>query len=135
MKKFQYIGMCLVIVFGIYSSATAADSTKDTAYSKNSNGQPLADVTLYFDTATGHQYVKNSDTTYTEYSKRGYILRTDVPADQHNLLYGKWTHAVGKENYLLYEKTANGEIMTMTLPANNEPLVGWNCTKLLHCID
>ncbi len=129
MKKFQYIVMCLVFVFGIYSSAIAADITKD------SNGKPLADAPLYFDTATGHQYVKNSDSTYTEYSKRGEILRTDVPPDQYNLLNGKWTHVVGNENYLLYEKTANGEIMTMTLPANNEPLVGWNCTKLLHSVD
>ncbi len=135
MKKFQYIVMCLVFVFGIYSSAIAADSTKNAAYSKKSNEKPSVDAPLYFDSATGHQYVKNLDNTYTEYSKRGYVLRTDVPADQHNLLYGKWTHAVGKGNYLVYEKTANGEIMTMTLPANNEPRVGWNCKQLLHSID
>lgn len=102
---------------------------------KKRNQNLTATAQRYFDSATGHLYVRNPDNTYTEYSKRGSVLRTNVPADQYRLVHGKWTHAVGENHYLMYEKSSAGEIETVAIPVTNGPLVGYNCEKLLYSFD
>ncbi|MCG8615881.1 MAG: hypothetical protein MI802_06660 [Desulfobacterales bacterium] len=95
---------------------------------------PVATDYAYLDTATGHQYLRNQDGTYTEFSKRGKLLNRAVSADQPNLAAGKWMQVINPNNGLMYEKTAGGKTETRVVPMDEIPLVGWNCCEIVNSI-
>tara|TARA_B100000614_G_C14527619_1_gene485147 strand:+ start:1367 stop:1672 length:306 start_codon:yes stop_codon:yes gene_type:complete len=92
---------------------------------------PVANDYAYLDTATGHQYLRNQDGTYTEYSKRGKLLNRRVPADQPNLAAGKRMQVINHNNSIMYQKTAGGKTETRVVPVDEIPLVGWNCCEIV----
>jgi hypothetical protein len=85
----------------------------------------------YFDVATGHRYIKNSDTTYAEFSKKGKLLRTNVPNTQPHLVNSKYITELTHESYLVYEKNSAEGITQQILPATTRHPEGWRCKEIL----
>jgi hypothetical protein len=115
--------ICFIIVFwfcGINVSAIGFESKKQ-----------LVVGDTYFDTATGHRYVKNSETTYAEYSKKGKCLRTDVPNTQPHLAKSRYIIEMDNESYLVYEKYLSGGIVQQILPASSKHPEGWRCKQVM----
>lgn len=81
----------------------------------------------YFDMATGHKYIQNSDNTYTEYSKKGKLLRNDVPNTQPLLTRGKYITELKADHYLVYEKNQNNIVAQQVLPATSKHPEGYKC--------
>ncbi len=114
---------CFIIIFlfcGISGSAIGFEGTKN-----------IATGEAYFDMATGHQYIKNSETTYAEYSQRGKLLRTDVPNTQPHLAKSKYITKMNHQSYLVYEKNLTGGITQQILPASNKHPDGWRCKQIV----
>ncbi len=114
---------CFIIIFlfwGINTAAIGAESTKDMAMGE-----------AYFDVATGHRYIKNSNTTYAEYSKRGKLLRTDVPNTQPHLAKSNYINELTHESYLVYEKYLSEGIVQQVLLASDKHPEGWRCEEIL----
>ena len=61
----------------------------------------------YFDMATGHKYIKNSDNTYTEYTRKGEEFNTSVTATQPHLSASKYIASISEESYMVYKKYSN----------------------------
>ncbi len=95
----------------------------------NSLNQAKADT--YFDIATGHKYIKNTDNTYSEYSKRGKLLRSDVPNTLPLRVSGKYIHEVTPNHYLVYEKQSYNDLAQKILPGTSLHPDGWQCKKLM----
>ena len=76
-------------------------------------------------------YIKNSNTTYAEYSKRGELLRTDVPNTQPHLAKSNYINELTHESYLVYEKTLSEGIVQQILPALGKHPEGWRCEEVL----
>jgi hypothetical protein len=114
---------CFIIIFlfwGINTAAIGAESTKNMAMGE-----------AYFDVATGHRYIKNSNTTYAEYSKRGKLLRTDVPNTQPHLAKSNYITELTHESYLVYEKYLNEGVVQQVLLASDKHPEGWRCEAIL----
>ena len=114
---------CFIFIFlfwGINTAAIGVESAKDIA---------MGDA--YFDVATGHRYIKNSNTTYAEYSKKGKLLRTDVPNTQPHLAKSKYITELTNESYLVYEKKLTEGIVQQILPASNKHPEGWRCEEIM----
>jgi len=92
---------------------------------------PPAQANAYFDIATGHKYIKNPDTTYSEYSKRGKLLRAAIPNTTPLLVSGKYVHEVTREHYLVYEKNQYNDVSQKVLPASSRHPDGWQCKQLV----
>ncbi len=122
MKKTIYF-LTIFISLTLVGSALAGDSNTKKA---------TADA--YYDIATGHKYIKNQDETYSEYSKRGKLLRADVPNTKTLLVSGKYVREVTKDHYLVYEKTQNNETAQKILPASNNHPKGWECDQLVSVV-
>ena len=58
---------------------------------------------MYFDSRTGHKYVKSDDNSYDEFSKKGKFLKT-VPADLPLLVSGKKVYPITEDFFILYKK-------------------------------
>jgi len=58
MKQMVYF-LVIFLTLAFAGTAAAGDSSFQRAQAKS-----------YYDIATGHKYIKNSDATYSEYSKR-----------------------------------------------------------------
>ncbi len=86
----------MVIIFLIFIPVltVSADSEKECRATSDA----------YFDTMTGHRYVKNADGTYSEYSKKGRVFRTRVPNTLPLLVSGKYTCKISEGSFLVYEK-------------------------------
>ncbi len=90
------------------------------------NGKELiAFGSSYYDFRTGHKYFKNSDNTYSEYSKLGKMLRTNVPNNLPLLTSGKSIVDLNGQSYILYEKKSNGAILQKILTAMADHPQGW----------
>ena len=114
---------CFIIILlfcGIGGSAIGSESTIDMA---------LGDA--YFDMATGHRYIKNSNTTYAEYSQRGTLLRTDVPNTQPHLVKSRYITQMDQDSYLVYEKNLTQGIVQQILPASSKHPEGWRCKQVM----
>lgn len=92
--------------------------------------QLIAEGRVYFDIATSHRYIKNSDGTYTEYSKKGVLLNSDVPNTSRLLTSGKYIMDVSAKDYILYEKMDNGMKVQRLLEATSRHPDGWYCKEL-----
>ncbi|WDP92788.1 MAG: hypothetical protein HUN04_24930 [Desulfobacter sp.] len=95
---------------------------------------PPASADGYYDIATGHKYIKNQDSTYTEYSKRGKLLRADVPSTSSLLVSGKYIYEMTDSHYLVYEKRQNNTVTQQVLPASSNHPEGWRCKHMLSRI-
>jgi hypothetical protein len=114
---------CFIVIFlfwGINTAAIGAEGTKDMAMGE-----------AYFDVATGHRYIKNSNTTYAEYSKRGKLLRTDVPSTQPHLAKSNYITELTHESYLVYERYLSEGIVQQVLLASDKHPEGWRCKEIL----
>jgi hypothetical protein len=114
---------CFIIIFlfwGINTAAIGAENKKDMAMGE-----------AYFDVATGHRYIKNSNTTYAEYSKRGRLLRTDVPNTQPHLVKSNYITELTHESYLVYERYLSEGIVQQVLLASDKHPEGWRCKEIL----
>lgn len=90
-----------------------------------------AQANAYFDIATGHKYIKNPNATYSEYSKRGKLLRSDVPNTMPLLVSGKYIREMKQEHYLVYEKQLYNEVSQKVLPASSRHPEGWQCKQIV----
>lgn len=95
------------------------------------SGQSPAQGQAYYDTATGHKYIRNADDTYSEYSKKGQLLRSDLNPTHPLLISGKYVQEVTPDTYLVYEKLENNTLQRQVLPAGSEHPDGWRCQELL----
>jgi hypothetical protein len=84
----------------------------------------------YFDSATGHRYVKTGEDTYAEYSKKGCFLKT-VPSDLPLLTKSRNIHPISKDNYIVYQRIQNGKMDCMALPGSQKHPEGWKADKAL----
>ena len=107
---------CLVLAFNSYASDR-----------KNS----FATGEAYFDVATGHKYIKNSDSTYAEYSKKGELLRNYVPNNLPLLTTNKYIREITREWYLHYERKNNGSRESLLLTSNQTHPEGWSVKNIL----
>ncbi len=91
----------------------------------------IATGAAYYDTATGHKYVKNPDETYTEFTKKGKLFRESVPNHLALLTTNKYIRDLEESCYLLYGRTVNRQPEIMVLPSTQEHPEGWKCKKML----
>ncbi len=94
-------------------------------------GDLPATAGTYYDTATGHKYIQNEDQTYSEYSKRGELLRSDVPNTQPLLTTGKHVLEVTPEHFLVYEKKIAQTLVQKVAVASASHPEGWQCKGLV----
>ncbi len=99
--------------------------TTSTGTIKYDGKEIIAFGSSYYDFRTGHKYYKNSDNTYSEYSKKGKMLRATVPNNLPLLISGKSIVDLNDQSYILYEKKLNGQIIQKTLNAKAEHPNGW----------
>ncbi len=122
MKQMVYF-LVIFITLTLTGAVSAGDSSLKPAQADS-----------YFDIATGHKYIKNPDTTYSEYSKRGKLLRSDVPNTIPLLVSGKYVHEVTKEHYLVYEKNQYTDTSQKILPASSRHPEGWQCRQMVSAV-
>lgn len=92
---------------------------------------PVVTHDAYFDVATGHKYIKNQDNTYTEFSKKGKLLRKDVPNNHSLLVSGKYIRPMDPCCYLVYEKAGGNRMERKILQASMGHPKEWRCQELL----
>lgn len=85
----------------------------------------------YFDVATGYKYIKNSDHTYAEYSKKGKLLRQNVPNDLPLLVSGKYIREMILGTFFIYEKRGENAVEQQILSASDQHPKGWRCEGML----
>lgn len=122
MKKFIYF-TSMVLFFGMAGSVLGSNSPKQ-----------VAGCESYFDTATGHRYVKNSETTYAEYSQKGKLLRTDVPNTQPHLCTSHRIVEIHPDLYVVYEKKLADKTLQQVLPVSEKHPEDWCCKKVLMAV-
>lgn len=98
------------------------------------SGKPTAVEEAYFDTATGHKYIKNSDTTYSEFSKKGRLIRKDVPNSLPLLVSNKNIVEVQRTHFIVYEKSRGKNLRQKILPATERHPIGWKSVQVMSPI-
>ncbi|NOX33442.1 MAG: hypothetical protein GXP56_06855 [Deltaproteobacteria bacterium] len=112
----------------------------ESGYSKSSNTilydgqQAIATGSAYYDIFTNHKYIKNSDTTYAEYSKKGKLLKKNVPNNLPLLTSGRYVFGFNRGDYIVYGKNQGGETLRQVLPATNNHPPGWYSKDILYSI-
>lgn len=94
----------------------------------------IATGPAYYDIATHHKYIRNLDTTYSEYSKRGKLLRKDIPNDFPLLTWGRYVFDLNSENYIEYEKRQDSETRKQVLFATQTHPPGWSSTNIFSSL-
>ncbi len=95
------------------------------------NGEQVATGESYLDVATGHRYIKNSDATYREYTKKGELFRASVSPKLALLTTSKNILEIGQHCYLLYQRNKNFKNETLVLPSNHKHPYGWSIENIL----
>ncbi|MFH2059506.1 MAG: hypothetical protein ABIJ59_11475 [Pseudomonadota bacterium] len=67
------------------------------------NQKTMATGIAYFDIASGHKYLKNSDNTYTEYTRKGEVFKSAVPNTQPHLSSSKTVDQIPENAYMVYK--------------------------------
>lgn len=93
-----------------------------------------AEEPAYYDHITGNRYFKNTDQTYRQYSRKGVLLRSDVPCDQPHLRSSRYITAMGKNSYLLYQKQNGSKRLERILHSSRPSPTGWKCTGILFSV-
>lgn len=65
--------------------------------------ESIADKPAYVDISTGHKYIKNTDNTYTEFTKKGTLFKTNVPADQPHLSKSRYIIPVDDNTFFSFD--------------------------------
>ncbi|WP_022665054.1 hypothetical protein [Desulfospira joergensenii] len=115
--------ICFILFFIILGIAGVS--------SGGSSSSSMATKEAYFDIATGHKYIKNTDNTYMEYSRKGKLLRNDVPNTLPLLTRGRYIREIRGDAYLVYEKSGNPRKQQQILPASSRHPRGWQCKDML----
>ncbi len=124
MKKLVLISMCIIVLsLGSAASVFGGDI-----------GHPIVSGASYFDTATGHKYIKNSDSTYSEYSQKGKLLRSNVANTQPNLASGRNIIEIDDAHLIVYEKQHNDIVVQQVLPASNHHPQGWRSKLVVSTV-
>lgn len=105
--------------------------SKGLAYTPDTN---LAREDAYFDTVTGHRYIKQNDQTYAEYTRKGEFLKT-VASDMPLLLDRRHVIPVSGNNFILYEKYVGGKTAYLSLPGHETHPEGWKACKILTALN
>ncbi len=116
--------LVIFLVIGFSVSAFCCETAKSTAQHD-----------AYFDSATGHKYIKNANSTYNEYSKKGKLLKDAVPCTQPHLSKSPYILPIEKNCYILYEKTGAPGKNQLVLPATSKHPDGWRSRKLFYSSD
>lgn len=124
MKGFIYVVSILLWSAVCITGISAAGESTTTVSGK-----------AYYDTATGHKYIQNDDLTYTEFSKRGKILRENVPNTTPLLVSGKYIIEVKPDHYLVYERRDNTRVIQQVRPASERHPEGWHCKQLVSAVN
>lgn len=120
MKKMVCL-LTLIVMFGIMSAAHSGDIKSE-----------ITVLDRYYDVATGHQYIRNQDETFSEYSRKGRLLKSSVPNTLPLLVRGKHIRPIDENSYIMYRCYKSNDFSTMVLPASQtHPMNGWRCFKLL----
>ncbi|MFH2091982.1 MAG: hypothetical protein ABIJ31_06430 [Pseudomonadota bacterium] len=91
----------------------------------------MATGNSYFDMATGHKYVKNSDNSYTEYTRKGELFKTNVPNTQPHLSSSHYIVEIVKDSYLVYTQYKGNKLVSQALSSSVQHLGKWQCTGML----
>ncbi len=97
--------------------------------------KPVATGESYFDVATGHRYIKNSDATYKEYTKEGDLFRVSVSPDLRLLTTNKYIREIGRNCFMIYEKLDQRILKRQILPASSKHPKGWKAKTAMACLD
>lgn len=120
---------------GWYAKNAIACPEKDQRAKANTgpgySGIPVATKDAYFDTATGHRYVKNKDATYREYTKKGDLFRPSVAPDLPLLTTNRHIREIRQNCYLLYQRNLNQKTEVLVLPSDLVHPDGWSIKKML----
>ena len=84
----------------------------------------------YFDSLTGHKYIKLDQSTYAEFSKRGAFLKK-VPSNLPLLKKSANIHPITEGSYILYTKSSYGLPDQKILPGTTIHPKGWKADKIL----
>lgn len=122
--KISIVFLAIFLSFGLFNHAFGVEAKKTIAHHD-----------AYFDSATGHKYIKNSNSTYREYSKKGKLLNDSVPNTRPLLSNGKYIQPIEKNCYILYETTAANGSKQLVLPADSQHPEGWRSQKLFYSTD
>ncbi len=79
----------------------------------------------YYDSRTGHKYLKNSNNTYSEFAKKGKLIRADVRNNLPLLTSGKSILDLNNHDYILYEKKVEGQLIQQVLNAMADHPKDW----------
>ena len=88
----------------------------------------------YYDTRTGHKYVRNSDSTYIEYSRRGELFRGNVPDDLPLLTSGRSIVALEPDDFFVYERLSGSRMLTRVLSVMEPHPDGWHLKDVLSSV-
>ncbi|THB78226.1 MAG: hypothetical protein D3926_13730 [Desulfobacteraceae bacterium] len=125
----------------LYSGKALNQQETGLAYTKSSGSYRLVAKRIiavgpaYFDTATGHKYLRNQDNTYTEFSRRGKVLKTSVPNTLPLLVSGRNIIELNKDSYLVYEKGFSSKTEQQVLPSWEKHPDNWQCKDVLFTAD
>jgi len=107
------------------------NSTKHLGYGKS---ETRVNQKAYFDTLTGHKYIKAAADSYLEYSKEGEYLKT-VSSDLPLLNKSRNIHPVTRDSYLYYTRISQGEMVTLALPGLDPHPKGWKTSKIFIALN
>lgn len=91
--------------------------------------QPKATAKAYLDLATGHRYIKNADDTYTEFTRKGDVFKTNVPNTQPHLASSKYITQIEEDSFLVYTQYKNYKPVVKILPSSASHPEKWKCKK------
>jgi hypothetical protein len=91
----------------------------------------IVNGSMYYDLATSNKYIKNSEITYAQYSKKGELLKDNVPNTQYHLNNSKYIVELDSSSYLVYEKNIDGKITEQVLPGYWNHPEGWRCKRIV----
>lgn len=88
----------------------------------------------YFDNATGHKYVKNQESTYTEFTRKGHLFKENVPATQPHLNSKRYMIKLQPNLYVVYKGYKTNREVFQVLPASVQHPEGWQSVRTLSSL-
>ncbi|WP_300458412.1 hypothetical protein [Desulfobacula sp.] len=117
-----------------YSLTTVAAAPVMESIFQYSTNDPAAASQMYFDTRTGHKYVKNGANSYAEYSKRGRYLKT-VPSNLPLLVNNSCIHPITQQTFILYKKGGGEKKEFVLHPGSQKHPSGYECVDALVSLE
>lgn len=85
---------------------------------------------LYFDTRTGHKYIRLLNGTYDEYTKKGRFFK-NVNPDLPLLTRNSKVFNISMDSYILYKKPSTHQSPYLYLPGSDNHPDGWMADSLM----